>query len=259
MKNTFLLFVFALSSGVLFAQTDDNEVITEDSVEVETYKQPVVYTNVKPEVLKKIRRIGFMTGYSSSKILLVEDAFQEFNSGFTSLPGFHAGFFTEVGNHDYFTTTFGLTYGRKGSRGEDGYELKLDYIRIPLVFNMRVPITKDIAVLGGMGAYGSIAFFGKETSDGFTSINILSADFLDLFENDRVRPYSPFDFGLNFGGKVEYILPNHSIVNLGVNYDFGIARISNSYDHFEIGSPFNLGIKNRTLNITAAYMFNLNK
>lgn len=260
MKKTFLLLIFALSSGVLLAQTNGNETINVDSVATQNYNQPVVYSNTKQQVYKKIRRIGFMTGYSSSKVLLVEDALQEFNSGYSRLPGFHAGFFTETGGNDYLTTTFGLTYMRKGSRGEDGYELKLDYIRVPLVFNFRVPVTKDIAVLGGMGAYASVAFFGKETYDDFTSINILSADFLDLFDTET-KPYSPFDFGLHFGGKVEYLLPNECIVNLGVSYDFGVSRISNSYDHFGLGSgsEFDLGVKNRTLNITVAYLFNLNK
>lgn len=258
MKRIFLLITLASIGLHAMAQNEEGTVETQTE-EIETFLVSPSSRVNDPKTDKKIRRIGLMTGYSSSKIVLVEDAFQEFNSGFSSLPGFHAGFFIETGGHAYFTTTFGLGYSRKGSRGEDGYELKLYYIRVPLIFNVRVPITKEIAVLGGMGAYGAIAFFGKETSEDFTSINILSADFLDLFENDRVRPYSPFDFGLTFGGKVEYILPNNAIANIGASYDFGIARISNKYDHFEINAPFNLGVKNRTFNLTIAYMFDLTK
>lgn len=208
----------------------------------------------QPEVVRAVKRIGFQAGYSMAKNVFFADGQAETNQGASFLPAFNAGFFTEQGKSEYFTTQIGLYYQKKGGKLEDG-NIHLHYIHVPMMMSIRMPIAGPVYMKAGLGPYASYAFMGKmETPIG---------DFMDIFSfptkvaSDN-KPFNPFDFGVSFGGQVEYVLPDKRSIEIAVKYDVGIWKASNTQlDEFD--EEYNPVIKNRVLSINLVYTFNLNK
>ena len=218
--------------------------------------QGQTYEN-SPKEAKAVNRIGVQAGFNMAKNIYVADGATSFNDEMKFLPAFNVGFYTEKGKHDYFTTQFGLFYQRKGTSSTNSeYHAILDYIQVPLMLNVRMPIAGPVFMKLGLGTYAAYAFNGK-IKDGDETI-------MDLFSFPKDKPeenkmLKPYDFGISFSGQIEYILPDKRTIEFSVKYDLGVTKISNNYSLIPELEPFDMGIKNNVLSFNLVYSFDLNK
>jgi hypothetical protein len=86
-------------------------------------------------------------------------------------------------------------------------------------------------------------------------MDIFSMPKKEAIEN---KDLNPLDFGVSFGGQIEYILPDKRSIELAVKYDVGVWKASNETVDEDFGT-YNPGLKNRVLSINLVYSFNLSK
>lgn len=226
-------------------------------VSISTFSFSQTQTPTTTLATKVVKRIGLQAGFSMAKNVYFADGATEFNDEMSNLPAFNVGFYTEQGKSQYFTTQFGLFYQKKGTKGDGGYSLSLDYIQVPLTWNIRMPIAGPVFMKLGIGPYAAYAFNGKMKVDQEgTVMDLFSLPQKNANENKML---SPFDFGIVFGGQVEYVLPDKRTIELSFKYDMGVSKISNDFVIVDGAEPSNLGIKNRVLSFNLVYSFNLSK
>lgn len=212
----------------------------------------------------QFKRIGIKGGVNISTQRISNG---EFSKGiemdkFQNFTGATIGFLSQTSSNDIFVTDFGLYYSLKGANETD-YSIKFHYIEMPLIFKIRIPIAGPVAIQGGFGPYLSYAFLAKETYAGVSEEDILSIrkKYVDGFlSSGDILPYSPFDWGIAFGGDVEVKLPNDCFLLLGFNYELGVAKISNDWALIEGEESYlNPGIKNNNMTISVSYLFDVTK
>lgn len=213
------------------------------------------------EKQKTVNRFGVKSGINISGVRFIDSDFQQLvGNDLERIYNGSFGIFGETGS-DYFVTQLGLQYYGKGFASGDNYTTRFHTIQFPLMLNFRLPIIHTLAIQMGMGAYGSFAFMARENSDGVINEDLLS--FKTKIEShndaDEVKSYNPIDFGLSFGGCVEYEYMDGKIVELGFHYDLGLWKVSNEYEFIEGGDAFNPGMKNDAFVISLTFLFDKNK
>lgn len=131
----------------------------------------------------------------------------------------------------------GLTYSRKGA-SDDLLHVKLDYLEVPVVVTVNIP-THDFPVQPRVFAGGSFNFelnCDLAPSDG---------DAVDCDEGDALETES-FDFGLRFGGGVDFEVYPDAMITLTAGYEVGLTDIASA----EVSE-----LKNRNLFFTGGFIF----
>lgn len=146
-----------------------------------------------------------------------------------SYTGFTIGGFYTVGINNYLAFQPEIYYSRKGGKLEGSIagflgskSIDIDYLEIPLLLKLRFPTQSKISpsvFIGPYGAYklssgGTISILGYELEEGLIGI-------------------TDSDFGLVFGGAIDYKVSNVSII-LDIRYDLGLVNV---------GEPI-LGVEN---------------
>jgi len=150
-----------------------------------------------------------------------------------SITGIHIGpvlDFTLQGNLNFNT---GLLYSIIGSKieGTDGYTATINTLEVPLNLAYKFPINDKSKFFIQAGPFLGYALNGKyKDSTGSTDIT--------FGEQGGIKK---FDFGLGFGGGVEF-----GSIALSLNYNLGLANL---YD------DSTEKIKTKVLQISLAYMF----
>lgn len=145
----------------------------------------------------------------------------------------------------------GAFFSMKGSRSEiSATDTKtfcnLDYIEIPLSGVYKYEINSNLSVRGHLGPYFAFGMCGKTKTkiDGKVDKDSKVGNFKDgknkagISNND----YSSFDFGLNFGGGIEF-----SVCYLGVQYGLGLTDFNRNRDIFKNGK--NLKFHNNVFSV----------
>jgi hypothetical protein len=209
----------------------------------------------------QIKRIGIKSGLNLSKGEFVNQLYGDiFNSQMKNLAGGQLMFYWESSKNDYFVTQVGLGYTGKGFNiAQDTLKMKLrlHYLELPIIFKFRLPITGPVKIMAGFGPYFDFAFAGKQVTDGSTDHDIIEYG-VDKSKNDR-RPYNPGDIGLVFSGNFEINLPQGKNIEVGVDYNLGISKISNTSAYWLDVTPVNPGLKSGVLSITVSYLLDLSK
>jgi len=209
----------------------------------------------------QIKRIGIKSGLNLSKGEFVNQAYgDQFNSSMKNLTGGELMFYWESSKNDYFVTQVGLGYTGKGfkmSGDSANGRLRLHYLELPIIFKFRLPIAGPIKIMAGFGPYFDFAFAGKLVSDGSTDHDIIEYG-MEKSSKDN-RPFNPADIGLVFSGNFEINLPQGKNIEVGVDYNLGISKISNNSTYFTGIDPINPGLKSGVLSITVSYLLDLSK
>ncbi len=209
---------------------------------------------------KAVSRFGVKTSLNLSGVRYLSSDFQQLvGSDLERLPNGAFGIYGESGS-DYFVTQIGLQYFGKGFSTGDNSTTRFHAVQVPLMLNFRLPIVHGLGVQMGLGGYGGISFLARENADDIINEDILS--FKRNIENNNdsdVKMYNPWDFGLSFGGCVEYEYMDGKIVELGFQYDLGLWEVSNEYAYIDGADPFNPGMKNDAFVISLAFLFDKTK
>lgn len=214
----------------------------------------------------QFKKVGLKTGINISNVRITNGDFSTLveQDDFQNLTGFNIGFLSQVSSNEIFVTDFSFLYSAKGCT-DDNYKLRLHYLKMPLVFKIRIPITGPVSLQGGFGPYIEYAFMAKETIDGTTNEDILSlsrTEDSEFFSGD-IKEYFPLSAGISFGGDVEMSLPNDCFLQLSVNYELGIGKITNDWaistDSDGNTSYVNPALKNNSICINVAYLFDVTK
>ena len=118
--------------------------------------------------------------------------------------------------------TFDLVYIQKGYYHKicnDIYDqLDASYVEIPFMidYGFLIPSVENLKLHVNLGAYAAYWISGKYKMKGFDE----SSEDFDFTKSNASR----FDFGPNFGGKIEYILKNGSL-NLDFRYEIGVLDL----------------------------------
>lgn len=149
--------------------------------------------------------------------------------------GFHLGMAIEFKLSDVFALGSGVFFSEKGFQEDfqipDKDKTTFFYIDIPALFIYKVYTGNNNLYFQG-GPYLGLGLFTNLTGSSF-----------DMEEGFGTEPdqYKKFDFGLSFGGGIEF-----DIWRLGVSYNLGLVDIRNATD---------TSVKNMVLGIDVAYMF----
>ncbi len=205
---------------------------------------------------KKVSRIGLQIGMNSPKMVFTKINDQSIYPELQSFSRINAGIYSETGATDNFVFQIGLFYSGAGYKAEQE-TVTLDYVQVPMIFNFRTDIYKELFLTLGGGFYGGYAFSGKSEND--TEID---RDILSMRDADETKPYFFFDGGLLLKADFEYTFNDEKVVKLGVGYHFGIIKASNEFSE-DLGGgntfTYDTGAKNRIFSINATYLINLKK
>lgn len=212
------------------------------------------------------KRIGVRAGINIANQRIANQT--ELTRGISpsSIIGGTGGFLFQSSKNNYFVTNFGLLYSGKGAVIEES-TLKFHYIQMPLVFNFRIPIAGPVYFKAGFGPYLGYSFIGSESSGGLKNEDIFSlkrkinGGLMSVDDPSEIKPFNPIDLGVMFGGDVEINLPNNTSLDVRFDYEIGVWSTSNDMLLVpdDEDSVFNMQLKNNTMRITVAYMFDVTK
>lgn len=133
----------------------------------------------------------------------------------------------------------GATYSRKGA-ADDVVDLNLDYLEVPVVLVVNIP-TDGAPVQPRLYGGGSFNF---ELSCEVAPVEG-DGESVDCDEGDVVER-KEFDFGLRFGGGLDFPISEAAAITVDAGYDLGLTNIDDSPDG---------DLKNRNLFATAGFIF----
>jgi len=151
-----------------------------------------------------------------------------------SIVGFHFGPVADFKLQEslYFNT--GVLYSLKGAKSGSG-ELtgtdKSNYLEIPLNLAYKFSINETSDFFIQAGPYLAYGLSNKDETDNEST---------DLFKEGLMKR---FDFGLGFGGGVEF-----GAIVTSLNYELGLANLNDD-------PTYDGKIKNKVFQISIAYMF----
>lgn len=196
--------------------------------------------------------VGLRAGMSLTNMSMkYED--ESMSDDFKFKPGFLLGTTVEFPVSPAFAIETGLLFSSKGFKMEESdtymnetmeYKSKLNllYLDVPITLLGRLNVGDKTNLFLSAGPYLGFGLGGKAkteiTSNGQTEKDEQDIKFgSDESEDDLKR----FDYGLVFGGGIEY-----GVFQFGVYYEHGLANLS-------IASDENLKIKNKALNVAVTY------
>jgi len=133
------------------------------------------FTTFSYQLSAQFKRIGVKAGVNLTNVRISNSDFAELAgfSTFKQVVGANVGFLNQFSGNGVFVTDFGFSYSLKGCK-EDSFMLRMNYLQIPLVFKIRIPIAGPVALQGGFGPYIAYSFLAKETYAGISNEDILS-------------------------------------------------------------------------------------
>ena len=176
------------------------------------------------------------------------------------LPSFNVGLLGRFGLSSTFDLESGLLLTGHGSKAETYFNGGNDYVKsrfnpfyiqVPLNAVVKIPLEKETNVFFNAGPYVAVGIAGKSTQESKFGPLMSSSTETIKFSNDD--PFTSqqedagydklkrFDYGLNFGGGIEF-----SHVILKVNYGLGLAKINST----ESNNNYNDKNKYRTLSFS---------
>lgn len=220
---------------------------------------------IPTSIFAQFNRSGIRIGVNNSGARITNGDVADYygTTGFNGSNGFSVGFVGQSSENGIFVKSMGMDYSLKRYTNNNAI-VSINYLQVPVQFRMRIPVVKKFAFQFGLGPYFSYAFYGKEIIGNDIDEDILGVrkkQKVGIFKLKNVKPYDRFDAGLLFGGDLEYVLPNNSLLLLGAYYEFGVSTISNEQpfdldplDNIE-AEYLNIGLKNTTLNLSLTFMF----
>lgn len=157
------------------------------------------------------------------------------------LPSFNVGILGRLDLDPMFALESGVLLTGHGSKAEtyftngDYVKTKFNpfYLQVPLNAVVKIPLEKESNVFFNAGPYVAIGIGGKSTresklgplmSNSSSSIQFSNDDpFTSQQEDAGYNKLKRFDFGLNFGGGVQF-----GRIMLKANYGLGLAKINST-------------------------------
>jgi hypothetical protein len=176
------------------------------------------------------------------------------------LPSFNVGLLGRYSISSNFAIESGALLTGHGSKAETYFNGGNDYVKsrfnpfyiqVPLNAVVKIPLEKETNVFFHAGPYVAVGIAGKSTQESKLGPLMSSSTETIKFSNDD--PFTSqqedagydklkrFDYGLNFGGGIEF-----SHVILKVNYGLGLAKINST----ESNNNYNDKNKYRTLSFS---------
>jgi outer membrane protein OmpA-like peptidoglycan-associated protein len=178
----------------------------------------------------------------------------QYKGYYTSVSGFHAGVFAElpVGLKDRLRLLSSLQYSSKGRNFARSYDSvktfysdtssilaswKTNYVELPVTLAYRIPISKHVNLVAGLGGYAAYMINSKTSYDFYNASGEHTAFKNKMASGDDVNTYNKFDFGvqalagLDFNDRVMFTL-NYS---RGLS-DFYTATYGGSFKHEVLGA-----------------------
>ena len=158
--------------------------------------------------------------------------------------GVNLGGFVDFGITEHFSIQPGLQVTTKGARDNGNYRFRSTYIEIPVyaLYNLNLG---DVKLFGGAGPYFALGVGGQELG---TDAN--GNTYQQTIAWDQAGAWRRPDAGLGLILGVEF----QPAVQVGLNYDLGIANIHNPVDGNDGRKAYN-----RVLGIFIGYTFNAGK
>jgi len=210
----------------------------------------VIYLHIS--LASYAQTVGLRAGMSLTNMSMKYDD-ESMSDDFKYKPGFLVGTTVDFPVSPVFAIETGLLFSSKGFKMEESdtymnetmeYKSKLNliYLDVPITLLGRLNIGDKTNLFLSTGPYLGFGLEGKAkteiTSNGQTEKVENDIKFgSDESEDDLKR----FDYGLVFGGGIEY-----GVFQFGVYYEHGLANLS-------IASDDNLKIRNKALNIAVTY------
>lgn len=166
-----------------------------------------------------------------------------------SKAGFVGGAFAEFMIGDMFAIQPEVLYSQKGIKAEEAgatAKLKLDYIEVPVLFKVNIPI-EGSKVRPSVYAGPAVAFKASCKVSG--SVGGVDVD-VDCDDPLIDLPVKSTDFGVAFGGGIAFDVGGAE-VGIDVRYTLGLTKIDDDPDPFDI--------KNRVISIMGTVGFSPNK
>ncbi len=176
------------------------------------------------------------------------------------LPSFNVGVLGRFGLSSTFDLESGLLLTGHGSKAETYFNGGNDYVKtkfnpiylqVPLNAVVKIPMTKESSAFFHGGPYVAMGIGGKSKRESKIGPLLSSSESSIAFSNDDpftsqqedagYNKLKRFDFGLNFGGGVQF-----SRIILKANYGLGLAKINST----ESNNTANEKNKYRTLSFS---------
>lgn len=164
---------------------------------------------------------------------------------FDSRTGFLAGIYLQCGGIGWFTLQGEVLYSRNGAKaqGDDpALELKLDYIRVPVLFMARLGSAESrvrpMLYAGPQLAFQTRCQISGEEAGESMSLGCSSEELDEPLETNLV------EFGLVFGGGIEIPL-GKPVLQLDARYNLGLSNLNAGMDAARVS------VKNRNWSFMA--------
>ncbi len=159
-----------------------------------------------------------------------------------SITNIVGGVFFKVGSDGIFSFQPEILYHPKGGVYEDDnfrYELNIDYLEIPLLFKVQIPVGETVYPFVYAGPYGAFELGNEETGEFF------------IFQGTGTADISDFDAGAVLGAGLDFQVSN---MYLGLDLRYGIGMV-NIYDAEDPDDQPD--IKNRAFSVMVGLGINL--
>ena len=169
--------------------------------------------------------IGIKGGATFAKINFEND------DAYTYQTDFVAGIYGQIPVSDYVTIQPELLYARKGASFDDvqgqsvDAKLNLDYVEVPVLFKVNLPVENTFFPNLFAGPYASYALTRSYTGDDADALESLSGNPEDLFKQT--------DYGVALGAEFDLTVADVGFT-LGGRYDLGLANIADGEGSEEV-------------------------
>lgn len=159
--------------------------------------------------------------------------------------GFSAGGFAEYRNKTPFSVQAELNFQKKGEKAD--YETEgiktvsnraFNYVTLPILFKYYLKDT-------GLGNNWEISFMAGPSAGYLISADSRVKSGASISERDITSEAKSTDFGVIFGGELQYNLKGGHGISAGLRYDMGLTAIDNNES----------GNRNKGAGITIGYIF----
>jgi len=202
----------------------------------------------------KAQSINIIAGFSSTSAVSTGDSIA--NNGLSALAGYHFAANIDFKINDYLSFQPGLIFQTKGSkyqfsvnptgnlfgpRASITTDITARYLDLPLNIKAHYDINTNLTVFAIAGPYVGLGLEGEVT----TNVNFLGLNIPNNQAIDWGTDIQRFDYGLGFGGGVEY----RNFI-LQANYDLGLANLV-------VEGSVNNSLQNRIFRLSLGYRINI--
>ncbi len=198
----------------------------------------VIFTGACFTSLAQSLSVGPKVGITSSN-----GAGDDLPNNVESITGFTGGIFFKIHNDGLFAFQPELLYVRKGGFWNENptfnYELKTDYLQIPLLAKFQIPVGETVFPFIYAGPYGAFTLNKQDEGE------------LLFFQAEDVTDLKDFDAGMALGAGLDFEL-SAFYLGFDARYDIGMVNIFEENSDGEQAD-----IKNRTWSFMLSLGVNL--